>query len=335
LKLILRNFLSPGDIVMLTAALRDLHRCYPNKFITDARTSCMELWQNNPYLTPLEETDPEVRAVDCYYPLIHQSNQRPYHFIHAFIADLNEKLRLDIKPTEFKGDIHLSEREKAWPSQACDIFGDDRPFWIIASGGKHDFTNKWWDPGRFQKVVDHFRDKIQFFQVGHADHHHPALDGVIDLRGRTNLRHLVRLVYHAQGVLCGVTSLMHLAAAVPTRPGAAPTRACVVVAGGREPSQWEAYPHHQFIHTIGALPCCATGGCWKSRLVPLGDGDEKDDPQNLCTNVAGNLPRCMDMITAEEVIRRIKFYFEGGMLSFLPSGAPALPERLRAGIECC
>ena len=28
-KLILGNVLSAGDIVMLTAAVRDLHRCYP------------------------------------------------------------------------------------------------------------------------------------------------------------------------------------------------------------------------------------------------------------------------------------------------------------------
>ena len=28
-KLVLRNFQSPGDIVMLTAAVRDLHRAYP------------------------------------------------------------------------------------------------------------------------------------------------------------------------------------------------------------------------------------------------------------------------------------------------------------------
>lgn len=37
-KLILRNFQSPGDIVMLTAAVRDLHRTYPGEFITDVRT---------------------------------------------------------------------------------------------------------------------------------------------------------------------------------------------------------------------------------------------------------------------------------------------------------
>ncbi len=81
---------------MLTAAVRDLHMCYPGRFLTDVRTACPELWQHNPYLTPLKDNDPEVKAVDCYYPLINQSNQRPYHFIHGFIADLNEKLELDI-----------------------------------------------------------------------------------------------------------------------------------------------------------------------------------------------------------------------------------------------
>ena len=78
-------------------------------------------------------------------------------------------------------------------------------------------------------------------------------------------------------------------------------RACVVVAGGREPAHWETYPVHQFIHTNGSLACCAKGGCWKDRIVPLGDGDERDLPDHLCTDVVGNLPRCMDMITSEEV----------------------------------
>ena len=39
-KLILRNFQSPGDIVMLTAAVRDIHRAHPGEFLTDVRTSC-------------------------------------------------------------------------------------------------------------------------------------------------------------------------------------------------------------------------------------------------------------------------------------------------------
>jgi len=162
--------------------------------------------------------------------------------------------------------------------------------------------------------------RIQFVQVGEKGHHHPPLKGVIDLRGRTDLRQLVRLVHHADGVLCGVTLLMHLAAAVETRPGRAKNRACVVVAGGREPPNWEAYPHHQFLHTVGALWCCDHGGCWKSRITPLGDGDEKDGEQHLCVDPVGGLPRCMDMITPEQVIDRVELYLRGGATRPRPGG---------------
>jgi hypothetical protein len=94
----------------------------------------------------------------------------------------------------------------------------------------------------------------------------------------------------------------------------------VVVAGGREPPNWEAYPPHQFIHTIGRLPCCAKGGCWRSRSVPLGDGDEKDEPKHLCVDVVNNLPRCMHLITPDEVIRAIDWYFSRN--SFVPIRQP-------------
>src|SRR5258708_5263049 len=148
-KLILKNFLSPGDLVMLTAAVRDIHLCYPGRFLTGVRTPSPELWEHNPYLSPLDEKDPEVRILDCEYPLIQKSNQRPYHFIHGFIAFLNEVLGLDIKPTDFSGDVHLSEEEKSWPSQVQAICGDDRPFWLLTAGGQHDFTTKWWDPAQY------------------------------------------------------------------------------------------------------------------------------------------------------------------------------------------
>jgi ADP-heptose:LPS heptosyltransferase len=316
-KIILRNHQSPGDIVMLTAAVRDLHRCHPGQFLTDVRTSCPDLWGHNPYLTPLDEDDPDVELFDCHYPLIHQSNDRPWHFLHGFVQDLNARLGLSIVVTEFRGDIHVSDEEKSWFSRVEEIKGRSQPFWLLASGGKYDYTIKWWDAARYQLVIDHFRGRIEFVQVGEAHHHQPPLSGVIDLRGQTSLRQLVRLVYHSQGVLSAVSLLMHLAAAVEGPPGAPPNRPAVVVAGGREPPHWTAYPHHQFIHTVGALRCCDNGGCWKSRTVPLGDGDDKDRPEQLCVDVVGHLPRCMHMITADEVIRRIEMYFEGGALGYL------------------
>jgi ADP-heptose:LPS heptosyltransferase len=313
-KLILRNFQSPGDTIMLTAAVRDLHRSYPGEFLTDVRTPSPDLWAYNPYVTPLSDSDPGVEVIDCHYPLIHRSNTTPCHFLHGFVSYLNDVLGLRIKVTDFKGDVHIGDVEKAWFAEVEKSATNTRPFWLLVSGGKFDYTIKWWDHDRYQQVVDHLRDRIEFVQVGEAHHHHPPLRGTIDLRGQTTLRQLVRLVYHAEGVLSPVSLLMHLAAAVETKPGAPTNRPCVVIAGGREAPHWTAYPHHQFIHTVGALRCCENGGCWKSRTLPLGDGDPKDRPEELCVDVVGRLPRCMDMITADEVIRRIELYFRGGAL---------------------
>lgn len=330
-KLLLKCGLAPGDIVMLTAAVRDLHHWYPGRFVTGIRTSCPDLWEHNPYVSTVADDDPELEQIDCSYPLINQCNTTPYHCLHGFIEFLNERLGVSIKPTSFKGDIHLSVQEKAWYSQVREVTKCELPFWIIAAGGKYDVTIKWWESARYQEVVDYFQGKIQFVQVGDHGHHHPKLEGAIDLRGKTSLRELIRLVYHAQGVLCSVTSLMHLAAAVETKRGYIQHRPCVVVAGGREPAHWEAYPHHQFIHTNGALRCCDAGGCWKDRVIHLRDGDRRDLKRNLCVDVTNHLPRCMDMITPAEVIRRIELYFDGGATKYLSPPQRVAAERGVAG----
>lgn len=314
---------------MLTAAVRDLHKNYPGRFATDVRTPCPHLWENNPYITPLDE-NVTTEVVKCEYPLIHKSNQLPVHFIYGFIEFLNERLKLKIKPTAFKGDIHISDLEKSWISQVHEVMRRELPFWIIVAGGKNDFTIKWWDRERFQAVVDYFQGKILFVQVGEKgnNHNHPLLRGVLDFRGKTDIRQFVRLMYHAQGVLCPVTFAMHLAAAVEVKAGRPKNRPCVVIAGGREPVHWEAYPSHQYLHRVGALLCCDSGGCWKSRTIPLGDGDPKDKPESLCVDVVANLPRCMSLITSEDVIRRVQLYFEGGALKYLS------PEQYDCVKEC-
>ena len=316
-KLILRNYQSPGDIVMLTAAVRDLHRQHHGRFVTDVRTSCAYLWENNPYITCIAENDPDAEVIDCRYPLIHASNQRPYHFVHAFIHFLSHHLKVSIEPTVFKGDIHLSRAEKSQASPLQQISCEKIPYWIIVAGGKYDYTIKWWDVKRFQEVVDHFRGKICFVQIGESSHYHPALSGVVDLRGKTDRRELIRMMYHAEGVVCPVTLAMHLAAAVEVKGGSPKNRPCVVVAGGREPPHWETYPYHQYLHTVGSLPCCSAGGCWKSRTTPLGDGDGKDKSSSLCVDVVNNLPKCMDMINAQDVIRHVELYFQGGVTRYL------------------
>lgn len=333
-KLILISHLSPGDLVMLTAAVRDLHRCYPGRFLTDVRTGSPELWIHNPHLVPLEVDDPAVRLLPCHYPLIRLSNERPVHFLHGFIDYLNQALDLRIRLTRLAGDIHLSEAEKSLPSVVEQKTGLNLPYWIIVGGGKLDLTIKWWHFRRWQAVVDQFRGRILFAQVGEKHHYHPPLDGVLDLRGQTPMRELIRLVYHAQGVVCPVTALMHLAAAVEVPPGRAPDRPCVVVAGGREPATWEAYPSHRFLHTIGQFPCCANGGCWRSRTVPLGDGDDKDEPGALCVDVVNQLPRCMDSITPGMVAGQIEHCIRDLGLDLLaPDQARAVTPWLHRGTQ--
>ena len=84
--IILKSFQSPGDIVMLTAAIRDLHRAYPGRFTTDVRTSAEAIWEHSPYLTPLREG---MRAWACstctIRPFIRATNAR----ITSFTAMCN------------------------------------------------------------------------------------------------------------------------------------------------------------------------------------------------------------------------------------------------------
>ena len=312
-KYVLKNHQSPGDIVMLTAAVRDLKLSHPDIEI-DVDTACQELWDFNPHITPGVKGD----IIKADYPLIHESNEGQHHFIHGFRQFLEQELKVDIKPTKFKGDIHIGDEEKNWMSQVEELEHKES-FWIINAGGKHDFTAKWWNPLSYQKVVDKFKGKITFVQVGQDNHWHPELKGVINLIGKTDLRQLIRLVYHSVGVVTGVSLTMHLAAAIESKHGLL-NRPAVVIAGGREPVQWEAYPHHRFLAVNGAMKCCDNGGCWMSRCQLMGDGDEKDT-KDVCLNPVQlnpelRIPKCMDIIKSEDVIRAIQLYYTGGVLEY-------------------
>ena len=52
--------------------------------------------------------------IDCEYPLIHQSNELPYHFIHGFRLFLANRLGIEIRPHAFKGHVHVTDEEKGW-----------------------------------------------------------------------------------------------------------------------------------------------------------------------------------------------------------------------------
>ena len=95
-KLFFINHQSPGDILMITSAIRDLYRAHSDKFQFNVETTAMDIWQNNPYLNRSINKQNADEVIKAEYPLIHSCNDRPYHFIHAFRKFFEEKLNVII-----------------------------------------------------------------------------------------------------------------------------------------------------------------------------------------------------------------------------------------------
>ena len=305
--LVLKSWQSPGGIVALTAAVRDLALRAPGRFRVALDTSAPYLWDNNPHVFCKEELH-TPKVIECHYPLVHSANSNGRHFVTAFHDFLNSELEINIDVTELCGDIHMSTEEVEFPEHLLPGLQGKKPLWLLNAGGKFDFTAKWWPTKFSDAVVNYFGSSINFVQVGSMEHFHPKVDGAIDLRGRTTIRDLIRLVYWADGVVTPVSLLKHLVAAVPrnvtVRDGLRP---CVVLAGAREPLNWIAYPGHQVLHNVGMLSCNRDGACWKSRVVPLNDKSPLDDC--LCLKpVDGMWAECMTMIRPEQVIQSVESY---------------------------
>jgi len=316
-KLMLFQDLAPGDAIILSAAVRDLKQAWGARFLIDVRTPYPEIFAHNPYLTPLDTLDSEVVKVRTHYTYwIARCNELPTHFVSAIRMDLEQRLGLVINQGPFQGDLHLTEAERIEPNLAEKALGAGRPYWVIDAGGKWDFTVKWWEFARYQQVVERLPE-VQFVQIGRNDHVHSRLQGsnVLNLIGKTNLRELLRVIYGADGVITPISLPMHAAAAVPVHPRTKHRPYCVVLAGGREPPQWEQYPAHAYLHVCGRLSCCRDGGCRKCRVETLKDGKSFDSPDKLCRQPVASLsqqiiPRCMAMITVEDVVRCVREYME-------------------------
>lgn len=313
-KIVFTNEQSPGDVVMLLYGIASLHESHPGEFLTDVRCGAREIFDNCPWITPIDINDSDAQTIRADYPAINRSNDHPVRFSTAFAEHMAQQLGVPIQPTKFHSLITISDQEHDWYSGVYEILKRDVPYWIINAGHKKDFTAKAWSFARYQEVVSK-SPTVWFVQVGASEHEHPQLTGpnVLNFVGKTDIRQLIRLVYNSFGVISGVSFPMHLAYAVPPHPRFnRKSRANITIAGGREPSHWEEGPNHQFLHTCGMLPCCDMGGCWKSRVVPLNDGDSKD--KDLCVNpvnLGGQwIGKCMDLITVDDVTRLVHKYMD-------------------------
>jgi ADP-heptose:LPS heptosyltransferase len=309
-RVILRCFLSPGDVLTLTAAIKSLHDYYPTQFETDVRTSCDAIFEHNPYITKLDEQNADVIEMH-YSDLISRSNQVPNAFLRGYTDHLGKQLGVPLDLSTNRPHIWLSNEETLWMSQVKEhVTLCDTKYWVIVAGTKQDFTLKQWPVEYYQEVVDRLRGRIQFVQVGENHHDHPRLNNVIDLVGKTDTRQLFRLCWWASGGLGPITFLHHIFAAFE--------KPYVALLGGREPVSWTQYPLQTTLHTIGALSCCQGGACWRSRVVRLNDGQEQD--QSLCEQPVMGMTRpvgrCMALIAPPDVESSILRYYHGGALAF-------------------
>ena len=315
---------APGDIACLTAVPRDLHLSYPDRYEVHVATHCKTLWKHNPHVAGIHPRGKVPKGIEPlamnYEWYIPQANKHQLHFVTAFHRRFKRITKLDLPCLHAKGDLHLKDEHK----QAAPV---DGRYWIVVAGGKTDFTTKVWSSQRWQKVIYALRDRgLQVVQCGadHRGNHHPALDGTIDLVGKTSLRDVLWLIQHADGVICPITCFMHFAAAL--------NRPCVTIAGGREHWWWEAYVNvegvehfgpysapvtvpHRFLHTQGLLDCCKKRGCWKNKLL----ASERDKHRSHCKQPTEDgygqpVPKCLELIDVDTVVNAALSYYRDNTL---------------------
>ncbi len=322
-----------GDIVTMTALVRDIHLTYPGRFAVSVQTTCGDVWANNPYIVPRPNPPKKLLSLS-YGESISRSSRECIHFLTAWHHDFQKKTGLRVPLLHPKPDLHLSEVEKN------DRIVDGR-YWLILSGGKTDFTTKHYVYSRHQRVVDALRQcSIPVVQAGAGSDYHPVMSGALNLIGRTNLREFMRLIYQSEGVICTITAAMHIAAAFD--------KPCVVTAGGRESWWWEGYAPgpqfgpeasevkvpHVYLHTLGLLDCCRQVACWKNKVSHA----EKDSKKSYChkpvvSESGQRVPECMNLIDPNHIIEAVMSFYKSGVLPpigpaptiILPSG-----ERLEA-----
>lgn len=288
--------LAPGDCVMATALARDIKLAFPAWFV-DIHGCCAEIFRKeNPRLSAMKAEDSEAETIQ----LIWRGESTGGHWSQDATGQAERILRVKIPRTADHGELFLAKDQKPHPA-------DGEPYWVLVAGGKQSCTVKIPDMRMIQEVINR-TPKIRWVRIGNANgndggdtHIHPPLRGLnlIDFIGKTDWRRVVHLIAHAQGVLCGITAAMHIAAAfgVPA----------VVVAGGRESEKWIGGEGITLLSTVGQLDCCKTGGCWKSLTVPLDGGS---DMNSLCKlsviRSDGAVPRCQEMITADQVVAALE-----------------------------
>ena len=314
-EIIFHNRQRIGDMITFTCAVRDFKKAYPHIKI-NVLSTCGHLWDNNPAIdrtiVPYYKdgvTLESIKPIDLFEKrtnvlkigpgkLTNSSNRLDWHMTNAFRVSIEDNLGINIPQGNSWGDLWITEDEFNAPRVT------DKPYWVIVTGGEKGWGCKMYPTVRWQEVIDQNPD-ILFYQLGAKGDQHKKLIGanVVDYIGKTEdretgIRDLIKLFLNAEGSIGLVSFHMHLSGAL--------RKPCVVIAGGREPVSFTRYAGHQYIANDGCLPC-ATTACWHCDI-------------KACTNQVTVdeevMPKCVEMISSEEVTRYIRRYYDGGRLSY-------------------
>ena len=311
-KLYLEALHSVGDMVVLSAAIRDLTLNYPDKYEIHLSTRCHQLFEHNPLITYYKKITNNARINLNYASLMPKKHDQPHHMVGVYHKLLEKHLKIPIPLLKPHGDLYLPD-ELVYKSPV------DGNYWLIMAGGKNSWKTKLWPAEYWQQTVNELdKHGINVVQTGHKPNHEhisPSIECSLDLNGWGGLQELLWLIYHCDGIICGITSGMHIAACF--------NKPCVVLAGGKESVNWEHYSNdnfiekfgndcesvrveHRFLNIYGELPCCNTNTiCWKRDL------DENSKKARLCSHTDGDYARCMTLIKPETVVDAVLSYKTG------------------------
>lgn len=295
-----------GDMLMFTCAIRDFKAAFPQARVNVISTAG-HIWDHNPYLDRELVATPENTVKIGPGKLTNRSNSIDWHFANAFRVSIQENLKIHIPQGESRPDIWFTEEEYNAPRIIKE------PYWLIITSGEKGWGCKMYPHDRWQRFVE-MNPNILFYQLGAAGDNPQRLQGknVVDYVGKTEdkdtgIRDLFKLFLNAEGSIGLVSFHMHLSGAL--------SKPAIIVAGGREPVSFTRYPGHQYLATDGCLPC-AIKACWHCDISKCTNfvmqGDEK-------------IPKCVDIITPDDLTRALNNYYLGGRLKKdIPSARPKL-----------
>lgn len=265
---------APGDDLLCTAVLRELAKREHEKIWM--MSSYPELFEGNADVTQVVPVDP--RYPDCAtlwgakcqfleYAAIDLEKDTSVPPTRHIIAELCARAgvtgSIALRPY-----FYLTEAEKEKGAWAKGMIA------IQSSGlaAKWPMRNKQWFPERFQAVVDRLKNEFTFVQLGSASD--PPLTGVVDSRGKTDIRQTAAILSNCRLHIGNVGFLMHLARATECP--------AVIVYGGREAPWQSGYTCNTNLYT--AVPCAP---CWLWNRCDFGR-------------------MCMDSISVDHVIDGVR-----------------------------